>query len=177
MGSNNRTNEEKTLSLFDFLNSKLNEIQAEPVVASVTRFGSVGYVSKMERLEFGYVQKDKNKTKIRSFGRSKNQKFSTQPWAARSLLQQMGVDMAEPGVGLSRLPQNRSLKLPKTSNPPRKNRKSLAHWLSAATPLPPALLVNPPTVAIRLKLKARPPLVVEHSVRQWVFGTFTNIFP
>jgi hypothetical protein len=82
--------------------------------------------------------------------------------------------MAEPGVGLSRLPQNRSLKLPKTSNPPRKNRKSLAHWLPAATPLPPALLVTS-TVASRLKLKARPPLVVEHSVRQWVFGTFTNI--
>jgi hypothetical protein len=37
----------------------LDEIQAEPVVASVTRFGSVGYVSKMERFEFGYVQKDK----------------------------------------------------------------------------------------------------------------------
>jgi hypothetical protein len=51
----------------------LDEIQAEPVVASVTRFGSVGYVSKMERFEFGYVQKDKKNNKIRSFGRSKNQ--------------------------------------------------------------------------------------------------------
>lgn len=90
-------------------------------------------------------------------------------------LQQMGVDMAEPGVGLSRLPQNRSLKFPSTSNPPRKNRKSLAHWSMAnVTPLPPELLVTS-AVATRLKLKARPPLVVEHSVRQWVFGTFSNI--
>jgi hypothetical protein len=81
-------------------------------------------------------------------------------------LQQMGVDMAEPGVGLSRLPQNRSLKFPSTSNPPRKNRKSLAHWSMAnVTPLPPELLVTS-AVATRLKLKARPPLVVEHSVRQ-----------
>ena len=79
----------------------------------------------------------------------------------------MGVDMAEPGVGLSRLPQNRSLKFPSTSNPPRKNRKSLAHWsmANAVTPLPPELLVTS-AVATRLKLKARPPLVVEHSVRQ-----------
>ena len=89
-------------------------------------------------------------------------------------LQQMGVDMAEPGVGLSRLPQNRSLKFPSTSNPPRKNRKSLAHWSMAnVTPLPPELLVTS-AVATRLKLKARPPLVVEHSVRQWVFGTFSK---
>ena len=77
----------------------------------------------------------------------------------------MGVEMADPGVGLSRFPQNRSLKLPKTSNPPKMNRKSFGHWLAAMTPLPPELLVTS-TVAIRLKLKARPPLVVEHSVRQ-----------
>lgn len=77
----------------------------------------------------------------------------------------MGVEMAAPGVGLNRLPQNRSLKLPNTSNPAKTNRKSLAHWpFATVTPVPPALLVT--SVAIRLRLNARPPFVVEHSVKQ-----------
>ena len=144
------------------LHSKLDEIQTEPVVASVTRFSCVRYVPNLERFEFSYIMKF---IRIRSSIKKERERY----YALYLIiyLQQMGVDMAEPGVGLSRLPQNRSLKFPSTSNPPRKNRKSLAHWsmANAVTPLPPELLVTS-AVATRLKLKARPPLVVEHSVRQ-----------
>ena len=39
------------------LHSKLDEIQTEPVVASVTRFSCVRYVPNLERFEFSYIMK------------------------------------------------------------------------------------------------------------------------
>ena len=42
------------------LHSKLDEIQTEPVVASVTRFSSVRYVPNFERFEFSYHEIHQN---------------------------------------------------------------------------------------------------------------------
>ena len=42
------------------LHSKLDEIQTEPVVASVTRFSCVRYVPNFERFEFSYHEIHKN---------------------------------------------------------------------------------------------------------------------
>ena len=39
------------------LHSKLDEIETEPVVASVTRFSCVRYVPNLERFEFSYIMK------------------------------------------------------------------------------------------------------------------------